>query len=62
MGKEPIEVNVTLPVSYVDPPDCPPGMTLAEYRRLRARPSRPSLRQRATRLRPFRSARRRRAT
>lgn len=52
-------MNVTAPVSYVDPPDCPPGMTLAEYRRLRPRSSRRGLRQRASLLRLFRSRRRR---
>ena len=38
---EVIEVNV--PMNYVEPPDCPEGMTLREYRR-RRRPSRPSRR------------------
>jgi hypothetical protein len=52
-------MNVTAPVSYVDPPDCPPGMTLAEYRRRRSQGSRRSLRQRASRLLPLRSRRRR---
>lgn len=33
-------------VNYVDPPDCPEGMTLAEYRRTRSRPRRRTLRQR----------------
>lgn len=59
MEGEPNEMNVTAPVSYVDPPDCPPGMTLAEYRRLRPRSSRRGLRQRASLLRLFRSRRRR---
>lgn len=29
---------MTAPVRYVDPPDVPEGMTLAEYRRTRAVP------------------------
>lgn len=49
------------PLAYVDPPDCPPGMTLDEYRRRPGRPSRPTLRQRASLLRALREARRRRA-
>jgi hypothetical protein len=28
-------VDVTVPMNYVEPPDCPEGMTLREYRRLR---------------------------
>jgi hypothetical protein len=43
-------MNVTLPVSYVDPPDVPVGMTLAQYRRQNARPARRGLRRRASRL------------
>jgi hypothetical protein len=35
------EMNV--PMNYVEPPDCPEGMTLREYRR-RRHPSRPSRR------------------
>jgi hypothetical protein len=54
-------MSMTAPLAYVDQPDCPPGMTLDEYRRLKAPPPRPSLRQRASRLRRRRSARRRRA-
>lgn len=53
-------MNVTLPLSYVDPPDCPEGMTLDEYRRQQARPPRRTLRRRAARLR-FPRVRRRRA-
>jgi hypothetical protein len=43
-------MNVTSPVSYVDPPDVPPGMTLADYRRQSQRPARRGLRRRAGRL------------
>jgi hypothetical protein len=38
------------PVSYVDPPDVPAGMTLAQYRRRRSRSPRRGLRRRAARL------------
>lgn len=38
------------PVAYVDPPDVPAGMTLAEYRRRASRPIRRGLRRRAGRL------------
>jgi hypothetical protein len=34
------------PMNYVDPPDCPEGMTLKEYRRLR-HPAEPPSRRRA---------------
>jgi hypothetical protein len=34
---------MNVPMNYVEPPDCPEGMTLREYRR-RRRPSRPSRR------------------
>ncbi|HEX2396915.1 MAG TPA: hypothetical protein VHI73_02120 [Solirubrobacteraceae bacterium] len=46
------------PVVYVDPPDVPVGMTLAEYRRRGSRSTRRGLRRRAGRL--LRSAARRR--
>ena len=51
-------MNTPLPVTYVDPPDVPAGMTLAEYRRRGARSTRGGLRRRAGRL--LRSAGRRR--
>jgi hypothetical protein len=52
---------MTLPVSYVDPPDVPVGMTLHEYRRLKAQPARRSPRRWATWLIMRRAARRRTA-
>ena len=39
---------MTPPMNYVDPPDVPVGMTLREYRRLRAR--RPAAKRRVLRL------------
>jgi hypothetical protein len=38
------------PVVYVDPPDVPAGMTLAQYRRRGSRRARRGLRGRAARL------------
>src|SRR3954447_23404031 len=35
--------GMNVPMNYVEPPDCPEGMTLREYRRKR-RPTRPSRR------------------
>jgi hypothetical protein len=35
--------DMNVPMNYVEPPDCPEGMTLREYRRKR-HPSRPSRR------------------
>jgi hypothetical protein len=35
--------DMNVPMNYVEPPDCPEGMTLREYRR-RRRPVRPSRR------------------
>ncbi|MDX6667671.1 MAG: hypothetical protein QOK04_1051 [Solirubrobacteraceae bacterium] len=32
---------MTSPFHYVEPPDVPEGMTLAEYRRMRCAPPRP---------------------
>ena len=52
-------MSMHIPLQYVDEPDCPPGMRLDEYRRLKAPPPRPTLRQRASRLRWRRSSRRR---
>ena len=37
---------MNVPMNYVDPPDCPEGMTLREYRRIR-RPAEPLSRRRA---------------
>jgi len=39
-------MNVPLPLSYVEPPDVPEGMTLAEYRRSRRPAPRVSRRRR----------------
>jgi len=43
-------MNTPLPVAYVDPPDVPAGMTLAQYRRRSSRSTRRGLRRRAGRL------------
>jgi hypothetical protein len=51
-------MNAPPPLDYVDPPDVPAGMTLAQYRRRASRPTRRGLRRRAGRL--LRSAGRRR--
>jgi hypothetical protein len=51
-------MNTPPPVAYVDPPDVPAGMTLAEYRRHASEPTRRGLRRRARRL--LRGAARRR--
>jgi hypothetical protein len=44
------EREMTAPMNYVDPPDVPEGMTLAEYRRTRPA-GRPSRRRGLARLR-----------
>jgi hypothetical protein len=52
---------MTCPMNYVDPPDVPEGMTLAEYRRERAQPAPPKTLKRLRRKAKARSAARRAA-
>ena len=50
---------MTTPMNYVEPPDVPEGMTLAEYRRERSREVEPRWRSRLRRRARARSAARR---
>jgi hypothetical protein len=53
---------MTCPMNYVDPPDVPEGMTLAEYRRERTEPTPPKTLKRLRRRAKARAAARRAAT
>ena len=48
--------DMNVPMNYVDPPDCPEGMTLREYRRIR-RPAEPRPSRRVRFMRLFRRGR-----